>query len=69
MLTAFNWIIRGQLAGSGRPGLLSELADDLAFIEDQGIRTIISLTEAPVDSLQRLSSIDHGVVGIVVRTD
>ncbi len=48
MLTSFHWILPGRLAGSGQPGLLAELGDDLAFIESQGIRTIVSLTETPL---------------------
>ncbi|MFV8749452.1 protein-tyrosine phosphatase family protein [Nannocystaceae bacterium ST9] len=53
MLTAFSWIIDRKLAGSGRPGLLADLDDDLAFIESQGIRTIVSLTELRDESLAR----------------
>lgn len=53
MLTAFHWIIDRRLAGSGRPGLLADLDEDLGVLDEQGIRTIISLTEARVDSLHR----------------
>jgi atypical dual specificity phosphatase len=54
MLTAFNWIITGQLAGSGRPGLLADLEADMAFLAEVGIRTIVTLTEHRVDALDGL---------------
>jgi atypical dual specificity phosphatase len=58
MLTAFNWIIDGRLAGSGRPGLLAELDEDMAFVEEQGIRTIVTLTEHRVDELDRFGALE-----------
>jgi atypical dual specificity phosphatase len=51
MLTAFNWIITRQLAGSGRPGLLADFEVDMAFLAAVGIRTIVTLTEDRVDAL------------------
>lgn len=51
MLPAFNWIIDARLAGSGRPGLLADLDDDLRFLSEQGIRTIFTLTEERVPGL------------------
>lgn len=59
MLTAFHWIIDRRLAGSGRPGLLAELGEDLAFVQEQGIRTIISLTEAPFDTSRTTYQFEH----------
>ncbi|MFO7568029.1 MAG: tyrosine-protein phosphatase [Enhygromyxa sp.] len=58
MLTAFNWIIDGKLAGSGRPGLLAELDEDMAFLEEQGIRTIVTLTEDRVDDLDAFAGFE-----------
>ena len=52
MLTGFNWILRGRLAGSGRPGLLAELDEDMAFLRDEGFSTIVTLTERPVAGLE-----------------
>ncbi len=51
MLTAFNWIVRDHLAGSGRPGLLADFDEDIAFVVEQGIRTIVTLTEDRIDEL------------------
>jgi atypical dual specificity phosphatase len=58
MLTAFNWIIDGKLAGSGRPGLLADLDEDMAFVEQQGIRTIVTLTEDRVDELDSFGALE-----------
>ncbi len=41
----FFWVIRGELAGSERPTHKSELE----LIIAQGIKTIVSLTEDPLD--------------------
>lgn len=49
MLCGFKWIIPERLAGSGRPGLLAPLEDDLKFIHDAGFRLVVSLTEVPLD--------------------
>ena len=42
-----EWILPGRLAGSARPGLLDELADDLRQLQRLGIRLIVNLTETP----------------------
>jgi atypical dual specificity phosphatase len=51
MLTGFNWILHGRLAGSGRPGLLAEFDEDMAFLREKGFSTIVTLTERPVAGL------------------
>ena len=43
----FEWIIPGQLAGMGRPGLLGDPDTDLAAIGMAGITDLVSLTETP----------------------
>ncbi len=43
----FTWIIPGKLAGMERPGLVSELEEDLSFLKDAGIDIIINLEESP----------------------
>ena len=48
-LTSFAWTIPGRLCGSGQPGLLSELAEDMAWLYGEGIRLIVTLTEKPLD--------------------
>ena len=44
----FSWIIPGKLAGMERPGLASRLEDDLKFLKDAGIDTIVNLEEHSV---------------------
>lgn len=44
----FHWVLPGQLAGMGRPGLHSTAEDDLAAISAVGIKILVSLTEEPV---------------------
>ncbi|MEW6128325.1 MAG: hypothetical protein AB1757_14900 [Acidobacteriota bacterium] len=43
----FNWLIRHQLAGMGRPGLLGDADEDLTAIAQSGIKLVVSLTEEP----------------------
>lgn len=45
MLSSFHWVIPELLAGSGVPGLLSPLADDIQFMRECGFRLIVTLTE------------------------
>jgi len=47
-MTGFNWILKGELAGSAQPGLYSEWEDDIRFLKNYGIDYIISLTEKPL---------------------
>lgn len=44
----FHWIVAGQLAGSGQPGLMGSLDDDLVWLRQAGIRTVVTLTEEPL---------------------
>jgi protein tyrosine/serine phosphatase len=41
----FSWIIQGKLAGMERPGLLARLEEDLEFLKNVGISTIVNLEE------------------------
>src|ERR1700730_1942409 len=41
----FSWIIPGRLAGMERPGLLCRLEEDLKFLKDVEIDTIVNLEE------------------------
>src|SRR5712692_9642372 len=41
----FSWIIQGKLAGMERPGLLRRLDEDLDFLKNVGISTIVNLEE------------------------
>ena len=53
----FHWIKRGLLAGSGKPGLLGSMTQDLLFLKHQGVRLIVTLTEKPLNDI-RLT--EHG---------
>jgi atypical dual specificity phosphatase len=44
----FRWVLEGKLAGSSRPGLLAAMEEDMAFLRGQGIRLVVTLTEAPL---------------------
>ena len=50
MPTAFAWIVPRYLAGSGRPGLLASLEEDLELLWSRGIRRIVTLTEDPLEA-------------------
>ncbi len=45
----FSWIKEGALAGAPRPGSLGGLEVDLAFLEAQNVRLLVSLTEQSID--------------------
>ncbi len=45
----FSWVLPDQLAGMAQPGLYAPLEDDLAFLVDQGIDLLVSLTVEPTD--------------------
>ncbi|HEX2915157.1 MAG TPA: dual specificity protein phosphatase 23 [Chloroflexia bacterium] len=42
-LSNFSWLIEGKLAGSARPGGDGPEEDDLRFLQEQGIRAIVTL--------------------------
>jgi atypical dual specificity phosphatase len=48
LMDGFSWVIPNELAGMGRPGLW-DLEADLAFLKEQGVGAIVSLTESPLD--------------------
>ncbi len=53
-MDGFYWLEPGTLAGCGRPGSRyrgddpSALDGDLAFLQDQGIGAVLTLTETPI---------------------
>lgn len=51
----FSWIVPGELAAMPVPGRDRQLDQDAAFLEQEGIRVLVSLTEEPPDS-ETLSS-------------
>ena len=45
----FSWIVPGELAAMPLPGRDRPLEEDAAFLEQEGIRILVSLTENPPD--------------------
>lgn len=48
-MVGFSWIIEYELAGMARPGLMSALELDLAWLKRAGVGAIVSLTEQALD--------------------
>ncbi len=49
MVSQFQWIVPGKLAGSGQPGLMRSAEQDWTFLRDAGVRLVVTLTESPLD--------------------
>jgi atypical dual specificity phosphatase len=47
----FHWIVPGLLGGMQQPGLLRDEAEDLAALHRLGCRRLLTLTEAPYNSM------------------
>ena len=45
----FRWQIKGKLAGMSQPFVANNDDGDLAYLKEQGIRAIVSLTDSPLD--------------------
>jgi len=45
----FSWIVQGELAAMPLPGRDRALEKDVAYLEQEGIRVLVSLTEDPPD--------------------
>ena len=43
-MNGFHWIIEGELAGSGKPGMLRPLEQDMSFLRSVGIGLVVTLT-------------------------
>lgn len=46
----FSWIVPGKLAAMPVPGRERPLDQEAAFLEEEGVRVLVSLTEEPPDS-------------------
>lgn len=57
----FLWLRKGELAGTPKPGLFTELDYDLAALQRVGISVLISLTQKPIE---QSSLIKYGIQGI-----
>lgn len=49
MAANFSFVIDGELAGMACPGRFADLRDDLIYLRQQGVGSIVSLTEYPLD--------------------
>lgn len=49
MAANFSFVIEGELAGMACPGRFADLREDLLYLRRQGVRSIVSLTEYPLD--------------------
>ena len=45
----FSWIVQGELAAMPLPGQDRPLERDVAYLDQEGIRVLVSLTEEPPD--------------------
>jgi atypical dual specificity phosphatase len=58
MQDGFSWVVDGQLAGMPSPGIYGSMEEDLAFLAEQGISLLVSLSVNPIaPSLLA----DHGI--------
>ncbi len=48
-MPGFSWVVDRRLAAMPQPGARRPLAEDLAFLQSQGIELLVSLTEEPTD--------------------
>ena len=48
----FFWILSGQLGGMQKPGLMTELKDDLTIMNQLGVKVLVSLQLKPIDVKQ-----------------
>lgn len=48
-MKGFSWVIADQVAGMPRPGSSRPLDQDLAYLREQGVDVLVSLTETPTD--------------------
>ena len=54
----FYWLVEGIIGGMSRPGTRDDLDEDLeALRDDHGVKTVVSLTESPLDA-DRLAQFD-----------
>ncbi len=51
MLENFSWVMPGKLAGAAKPGGNGKEEEDLRFLQEQGVRAIVTLCSQPCDPL------------------
>jgi len=50
IMPGFSWVVANQLAAMACPGRERPLAQDLAFLQQEGLAVLVSLTEEPIAS-------------------
>lgn len=70
----FSWVIEGELAGMGRPGMsffshlgpgAARLREDLDALKEAGVGAVVSLTEAPLDEAAvRAAGLDYAHIPV-----
>lgn len=58
----FHWVLRGQLAGVPRPGLVADTDNDLAGLRDVGVTMLVCLEEKPTVPTPLLAR--YGITGL-----
>lgn len=49
VLSSFKWLIPELLCGSGQPGLLGPLSEDMTWLSETGVQLVVTLTEIPLN--------------------
>lgn len=65
-MPGFSWVIGDQIAGMPRPGGSRPLDQDLAFLQEQRVDVLVSLTETPVDPAALEA---HGIEGLHIPVE
>lgn len=65
-MMGFSWVIAGELAGMGQPGVVDTLQEDLQSLVDKGVGAIVSLTEHGLDQ-KVLGLTDFDVLHLPIR--
>ena len=63
----FSWVIPKKLGGCDLPGRYSELAHDVAWLGEQGVGAIVTLTEQPL-SREALDGMEYLHIPVIDMT-
>ena len=47
-MLGYYWIVQGEIAGSPQPGLYGDWDEDIAYLKQNGLSFVVSLTEEPL---------------------
>lgn len=68
MLAGFRWIENNRLAGSGLPGLLGTLDEDLAMLRREGFGLVVTLTREPGISIEGIEQLHFPIDDMGIPT-